>query len=116
MDADGRHKTQLTDDRHLEHLTLSWSPDGTQIVYSRCDRPIRPRQLLRYLRDELGWQLPIPVGGHHIHEHPVFSPDGTSITFGSDRAGLLSAVWVVNADGTGLRRLTRPNLEGFWPD
>ena len=33
----------------------------------------------------------------------------------TDRGGLLSALWVMRADGTGLHRITRPSLEAFWP-
>jgi Tol biopolymer transport system component len=117
MDADGRDKTQITDEPRFQHLTPSWSPDGTQIVYSRCDMPfgfISSCGIEVMSADgDYGYRV---VGGHYFDEHPVFSPDGTSIAFGSDRAGLAAAIWVINVDGTGLRRLTSPNTEGFWPD
>jgi Tol biopolymer transport system component len=117
MDADGRGKTQITDEPRFEHLTPSWSPDGTQIVYSRCDAPFGFISSCDV--EVMGADGSYPyrvVGGHYIHERPVFSPDGTSIAFGSDRSGFASAVWVVNVDGADLRRLTSPNAEGFWPD
>jgi TolB protein len=37
--------------------------------------------------------------------HPHWSPDGTHILFDSQRSGNRD-LWVVNADGTGLRQLT----------
>jgi TolB protein len=117
MDADGRHKTQITDEPRFEHLTPSWSPDGSQIVYSRCDTPFGFIAAcdIEVMSADGSYAYRV-VGGHRIHVRPVFSPDGTSIAFASDRGGFISAVWVVSADGTGLRRLTSPEIEGFWPD
>jgi hypothetical protein len=42
---------------------------------------------------------------------PAWSPDGTRIAFQSDRAGL-NDIYVINVDGTGLRRLTFDPLPG----
>jgi len=117
MDADGRHKVQITDEPRFEHLTPSWSPDGSQIAYSRCDTPFGfiGSCDINVMSADGSYAYRV-VGGHRIHVRPVFSPDGTSIAFASDRAGFISAIWVVNADGTGLQRVTSPNTEGFWPD
>jgi Tol biopolymer transport system component len=117
MDADGRHKMQITDEPRFEHLTPSWSPDGSQIAYSRCDTPFGfiGSCDINVMSADGSYPYRV-VGGHRIHVRPVFSPDGSSIAFASDRAGFSSAIWVVNADGTGLQRLTSPNTEGFWPD
>ena len=38
---------------------------------------------------------------------PVYSPDGSEIAFESyDREGILGAVYVMNADGSDIRRIT----------
>ncbi len=61
-------------------------------------------------------RLPIPTGKWraiapittrgHSTGGPAWSPDGNQIAFHSNRAGQGWKIWVVNADGTGLRRLT----------
>jgi Tol biopolymer transport system component len=44
----------------------------------------------------------------------VWSPDGTMIAFQSDQSGD-NDIFVVNADGTGLRYLPRPGLDDLSP-
>jgi Tol biopolymer transport system component len=49
--------------------------------------------------------------------HPAYSPDGQTIAFTSTtREGILSAVYLANADGSNIRRLTPPELEAWVPD
>ena len=55
------------------------------------------------------------AGGHWTWVRGQYSPDGRRIVVGADRGGLLSALWVMRADGTGLHRITRPSLQAFWP-
>jgi len=45
---------------------------------------------------------------------PAWSPDGRHIAFTSDHSGNCE-VWVVNADGTGLARLTEHPIDDFGP-
>jgi TolB protein len=47
--------------------------------------------------------------------YPRFSPDGTRLVFASDRSGAL-ALWTMNTDGTGLRRITRNALHSALPE
>ncbi len=116
MNADGTGQHQIAYVVDSDFYTPRWSPDGTQLAVSRC------RTLNGYL---LGCDILVMnadgtgrrrlVGSHVINQYPAWSPDGTQIAFTSDRAGWLSATWVVNSAGGGLRRLTRPNLEAFYP-
>ena len=46
---------------------------------------------------------------------PAWSPDGRLIAFSSTRAGS-EDIWVMRADGTGLRRLTRDSYDDGAPD
>ena len=94
-------------------LALTWSPDGTRIAYSV------------HLPD--GFGLPAPLYTVDVHSgqvhlltnrcyphctlgevtldfHPSWSPDGTRIAFDRQIGGA-HQIFVVNADGSGLRHL-----------
>ncbi len=42
----------------------------------------------------------------YLDELPSWFPDGRALAFQSNRSGSMQ-IWVVNADGTGARQLTR---------
>ncbi|WP_163510796.1 CARDB domain-containing protein [Fodinicola acaciae] len=45
--------------------------------------------------------------------HPAISPDGTQIAFADDRSGSFN-IWVINVDGTGIRRITTsPGIDDY---
>lgn len=45
--------------------------------------------------------------------HPALSPDGTQIAFADDRSGSFN-IWVINVDGTGIRRITTsPSIDDY---
>jgi Tol biopolymer transport system component len=117
MNRDGSGKHGLTNDPAFENRQPRWSPDGARIVFSHCGKPFG---FVVYCdidvmnADATG--LHKVVGGYAINGDAEFSPDGSKIVFDSDRAGLLSAVWIVRADGSGLRRLTGANRMAFYPD
>ena len=83
----------------------SWSPDGNKITFNReaeifvMDPNGRNRGRLSQQEDVSDWS-------------PVWSPDGTMIAFHSDRdvqprlQGLGSDIYVMNADGSNVVRLT----------
>lgn len=84
--------------------TLSWSPDGRQLVYQGADG-------LKVVRVADGNIRPLtdaPDGGAagdgNDHD-PVWSPDGRLIAFTRHPSGQL---WVVRPDGSELRQLTDP--------
>jgi TolB protein len=116
MNADGSGKTRLTSDPGFADLEPAWSPDGARIVFSRCDD---------HLGFIAGCDLDVMnatgtgvrrlAGGHWTYVRAEYSPDGRHIVVGTDRGGLLSALWVMRSDGKGLHRITRPSLQAFWP-
>ena len=83
----------------------SWSPDGSQIVFSGAR--FGGVNIIRMNADGTG-QVPLtdtldPVS----NTQPAWSPDGTKIAFVSNRAGSRRGeIWVMNADGTNPVRLT----------
>jgi hypothetical protein len=77
----------------------AWSPDGTEIATSTCRITI---------------SAPDGSGAHPITKppgklcdlHPSWSADGSSIVFSRGQSDSSGDLYVVHADGTGLRRLT----------
>ena len=83
----------------------SWSPDGSQIVFSGTR--FGGVNIIRMNADGTG-QVPLTDTLHPVsNSQPAWSPDGTKIAFVSTRAGSRRAeIWVMNADGTNPMRLT----------
>lgn len=112
MDADGTGTRRLTDsDQEDDHP--SWSSDGTRIVFSRE-----------------GAIFEVPAAGGAAHrvgrglgsaQSPAFSPDGRLIAYDYRKPGFsIRELYVMNADGTGNRQVTRlgqtSSLPAWSPD
>src|SRR5215472_7544178 len=116
MNADGSGQTRLADDPGFADLVPAWSPDGTRILFSRCDDHVGFILACDLeVMSAAGTGMRRLAGGHWTYVRGQFSPDGRRIVVAADRGGLLNALWVMRADGTGLHRITRPTLEAFWP-
>jgi Tol biopolymer transport system component len=100
---DGKAERRLTRNAE-EEGSLTWSPDGRRIavvVQSRKGTgPVTSNHLYVVSADGSDRRL---LGRGQA---PTWSPDGRKIAFRSDRDGN-GEVYVVNADGSGLRRVTR---------
>jgi Tol biopolymer transport system component len=72
----------------------SWSPDGTRIAFGLGDRAIH------IARVDGGSPVRVPVPGGGAPWRVAWSPDGTRIAFME-----MGTIYVMNADGTGVRRL-----------
>jgi Tol biopolymer transport system component len=105
--ADGSHVHMLfAGTRGSGPGTPSWSPDGHRIVF--FNTPGRPG----HYRAEL-WTMNADGSGKErlyrsgccvmYYAPPIWSPNGRLIAFSADSAG---GTFVINADGTGLRRLS----------
>jgi Tol biopolymer transport system component len=119
MNADGSNPHLLLNDPEFDDEAASFSPDGSHVIFTRCG-PLDgefPCAIYRVNVDGSGL-LPItPVRIELADFQPVYAPDGATIAFESfGRDGLLSAIYIMNADGTKIRPLSPAELSGFAPD
>ena len=104
--ADGSGLRQLTNNGGAP----SWSPDGTKIAFTRETQ--RENQIwVINAADGSGEEQLTTNGG----TSPNWSPDGTKIAFGSFRDGN-NEIYVMDADGSGERRLTNNPANDIGPD
>jgi len=102
-DADGTGPIRVTR-REGPESDPAWAPDGSRIVYrdSRCG--------INH-DDEIFVMNADGTGPTNLTKDPGndwgpdWSPDGTTIVFNSDRDGLPMGGFLVNADGSHLRRI-----------
>jgi Tol biopolymer transport system component len=107
MDVDGSGQTKVTTSPSVPDggFEPSWSPDGAQIAFTSSART--------YIVDADGSGLTGPLVPYGVnHFEPAWSPDGRKIAFQSMDYGTYD-IFVVNADGSGLMRLTDDAL-GDW--
>lgn len=124
MNADGTGLTPLTDATavYADSHSAQWSPDGGKIAFAST-RNIDGTDSAGIHNSRNVWTVnadgtdPKPVTKmtdlHAYCDDPQWSPDGSKILFdsereldGSDTDGDSSNIWVINADGTGLKPLT----------
>ena len=122
MNADGSDQRQLTRTPSRGSWTPRWSPDGRTIVFASDRGRVSGADSEIYLMDADGSNVRrLNVEGGRPH----WSPDGKSIVFMSDRDCALqqkgkwnmncNEIYVMRADGSGLRRLTRNDTHDGHP-
>lgn len=96
MDVNSRKSVQVTDTKGDES-SLSWSPDGTRLIYSFAGdiytQESDAAKAVRLTDDEFN------------NIEPSYSPNGDMIVFSSDRDGSYD-LWIMRADGNGMKKLT----------
>ncbi|HLL76337.1 MAG TPA: Calx-beta domain-containing protein [Pyrinomonadaceae bacterium] len=102
MNADGSGQTNLTRSAATE-TSPAWSPDGARIAFVAF---VEGRGYQIHVMDADGGNRRNLSGDRGGEREPAWSPDGTRIAFSRD-----SGIHIMNADGSGLRRLT----DGFAP-
>ena len=78
-------------------MNLDVSPDGRTIVFDLVGDI--------YSMPISGGTAKLLLGGHAYEVQPRFSPDGSKISFTSDRKGG-DNIWIMNADGSDLKQIT----------
>jgi len=121
VDTDGSNRIRLLgeedfDDQYLSNI--SFSPDGNSILFI----PVKKSGYDRELR---GAMHIVDADGSNLRAitdviakwrgEVSWSPDGTRIVFTSDKDGN-DELYIVNVDGTGLRRLTNNTTMDCCPD
>jgi len=113
MDYDGQNQHQIT---HLGTISLSprISPDNTRIAFASLGRD---GWAIRMYSLELGRLVSFPAGtSKDLNQSPAWSGDGARIAFSSSRSGD-PEIWVADASGANLRRLTNfagPDVAPTW--
>lgn len=119
MDADGGNVRQLTDTPEVSEHGAAWSPDGRHVAYDAApiaaDRTQQARQI--WIIDADGSNARPLTTGTSRNIGPAWSPDGSLITFSSDRHAEFDInfmgtdegdleIYVMKRDGSNIRRLT----------
>lgn len=87
----------------LGYRDPAWSPDGREIAFASLSKQGNQRDI--YVTNIAGDQVR-RLTNHPDEDHaPAWSPDGRRIAFYSNR-GNLAGIFVVDADGANLKRLT----------
>jgi TolB protein len=116
MNADGSNQHLLLNDPHFADASPSFSPDGSQTVFARCGSNCA---IFRVQADGSGLTAITHFSANPdvFDFSPAYSPDGKTIAFTSGfREGVIRAIYLVDADGANIRRLTPPGLEAWGPD
>jgi TolB protein len=103
-DYDGANQRRITVTRDT-NINPNWSPDGQALAYTSYRRVAaggQPDIFLSFIYKGLLETPAKAIGGNYI---PVFSPDGSKIAFMSTRDDYPD-IYVMNRDGSGIRRLT----------
>ena len=115
MELDGSNKEVIVKDKYIFYY--SWSPDGKKIAFVTVSgKKGKIRNIWVVNVDGTGLKQ-LTSGGND--ENPTWSPDGTKIVFDrgegvewSEPPKVYNSIWIINADGTELKRLT-PFKEEF---
>jgi TolB protein len=115
ISASGGSRRPLTRATQFGQLHPRWSPDGRRIVFMQTVPPHITWDLrVLDVRTKTVTDL---TRNRHNEFDPAWSPDGKSVVFASDaasRAGFRS-LYVIRADGSGLRRLTVSSADDSMP-
>ena len=116
MDADGSHQSNLTRN-DVADWGPDWSPDGKVVAFNSA-MEAEGFGLYAFMVAPDGSEL--RRISHHYVEYPAWSPDGSRIAFMAQEPGASGSnpdynIFVMDADGTDVTRLTDTPGEDGWP-
>jgi len=105
MTANGTGRTRLTS-TPVPERDPAWSPNGTMLAYAARTERDGPFRIFIVKADGSGRRQLTTQAAGSADRSPAWSPDGSRIVFVSDRDGGFPELYLMNADGTGVVRLT----------
>jgi WD40 repeat protein len=118
MNPDGTGITDLTQHPALRPDHVSVSPDGTRIALT-VDYLSDHDEAGLWVMDADGTHLSNVLGAQSAQfisvTGPTWSPDGTQLAFSGFDMSDANELWVVGADGSNLREITRCDCVDFQP-
>src|SRR5689334_13013943 len=107
INADGTGQTTLTAGGSILDDDPVYSPDGSKIAFSRMNGFKSEVCVMNADGTNVVTVTSGDVTPESFNRDPSWSPDGSKFVFTSNRSGSGKAeIWMANADGSGLVRLT----------
>jgi len=107
MDADGSNPVNISNYQGEMNADPSWSPDGSKIAFVRSNWPAS--KIMVMSADGTGQRILV---NDSTSNEAAWSPDGRQIAFSSMIGGGFHKIYLVNADGGNLIRLTNDSTGG----
>jgi Tol biopolymer transport system component len=102
MNADGGNQIRLTNNDAFDG-DPAWSPDGSRIVFTST----RDGNEEIYVMNANGTNQTRLTNNSALDRTPAWSPDGSEIVFASNRDGATFDIFVMTANGTSQRNISR---------